>query len=852
MAVGALATHNRSGEITYRHIQGYTYEVTVTTCTKTSSEADRNELELFWGDGTMDTIPRVSIEFFTTFDAQKNVYQFTHTYAGPASYIISMEDPNRNAGVINIVSSVDKPFCLQTELIISPFIGGSNNSALLEDCPCPELACANQPWCYNTGAYDPDGDSLAYALIPCKGENCLSMEIPAVYQYPHEIAGGTLIIDPVTGTLCWENPQFQGEYNLAIKISEYRSGVYIGSVIRDMQVTVSTCNNDAPNIIEIQDTCVEANTNLNQFFQSTDPNNDLINFTATGEPFNDVTNPAIFTPNNGNGSSTGTFNWTPDCEDIRESPYNIIFTAEDNSLPVPLKDIFVWRVKVKVPEVENIGITTLANNILLNWDPVNCSNVDYYNIYRAVDSLVDTENCCSPNQAVQVGYELVGSTEGNLTNFIDSSNLSVGIRYCYVVTAVMPNGAESCPSEIVCSELDFEVPVVTRVSINSTDNNVGEDSVMWSRPKELNAINFPGPYEYRVYHKEGLSGADALVFTSLSNPILANLDTVFVHTNLNTFDTAHYYSVELYSNSILVGESIEASSPFLSGSPNDNLSQLNWEYNVPWIIDSTEIYRETASGSGVFAKIGISLSNQFVDTGLVNGVEYCYKIKTVGKYNTNGIHAPLFNYSQEICVTPIDLTPPCAPNLQGDVNCDLNEISLLWNNPNSTCSDDVVGYNLYYSLSAEETPVLLTQIFGDLDTTSTILDTLSPGCFYITAFDSLQYNNESLLSNPVCFDNCEPNYELPNVFTPNGDGDNDVYHPILPIKNVDRVDFIVRNRWGNHIFSTEDPMLNWDGIDDESGKELVEGTYFYRCEVFFNTLAGIDSYILEGFITLKR
>ncbi len=50
LALVAVATHNRAGEITYRHISGLTYEITITTCTKTSVIADREWLKINWGD----------------------------------------------------------------------------------------------------------------------------------------------------------------------------------------------------------------------------------------------------------------------------------------------------------------------------------------------------------------------------------------------------------------------------------------------------------------------------------------------------------------------------------------------------------------------------------------------------------------------------------------------------------------------------------------------------------------------------------------------------------------------------------------------------------------------------------
>ena len=87
-----MATHNRAGEITYEQISQFYYKVTITTYTKTSSPADRPELDIFWGDGTSSTLPRAS--FQDNFggagsDIRKNVYFGFHTYPGPSVYIRS-------------------------------------------------------------------------------------------------------------------------------------------------------------------------------------------------------------------------------------------------------------------------------------------------------------------------------------------------------------------------------------------------------------------------------------------------------------------------------------------------------------------------------------------------------------------------------------------------------------------------------------------------------------------------------------------------------------------------------------------------------------------------------------------
>ena len=99
-----FATHNRGGEITYRHISGLTYEFTITTCTDIGSQAqaDRDRLYLDFGDGQGDTLDRLQPVSTMPLDHQKNVYVGQHTYTSPGTYYIMMEDPNRNAGVLNI------------------------------------------------------------------------------------------------------------------------------------------------------------------------------------------------------------------------------------------------------------------------------------------------------------------------------------------------------------------------------------------------------------------------------------------------------------------------------------------------------------------------------------------------------------------------------------------------------------------------------------------------------------------------------------------------------------------------------------------------------------------------------
>ncbi|MFN3940226.1 MAG: gliding motility-associated C-terminal domain-containing protein, partial [Chitinophagales bacterium] len=111
----------------------------------------------------------------------------------------------------------------------------------------------------------------------------------------------------------------------------------------------------------------------------------------------------------------------------------------------------------------------------------------------------------------------------------------------------------------------------------------------------------------------------------------------------------------------------------------------------------------------------------------------------------------------------------------------------------------------------------------------------------------------SLQSNKVCVDNCS-DYVLPNVFTPNNDGANDLYTPILPYRFIDKVEMKIFNSWGGLVFETTDPMLNWNGTNFNTGKELEEGTYYYVCYVYEITVSGVRKIErpLSGYIHLIR
>ncbi len=839
----AFATHERAGEITYKHISGLTYEFTVTTYTYTPSPADRDSLEVKWGDGGMQMVGRVEKINYPN-DISRNKYKAIHTFPASGFYTISMEDPNRNYGVINIPNSVNIPFYIETSLLISPFISGNNSPTLLN--PPIDNGCVNVPFYHNPGAFDEDGDSLAYKIVQCKG---LSGDpIPGYTIPPYTIS---LSIDPYNGDFYWDSPIIQGDYNIAIVIEEYRQGVKIGSITRDMQISIGYCNNRPPVINAIQDTCIEVGTTLEFNVQATDIDNHQITLTATGSALSTSPNPASFSqPMIGYGIVNSNFRWVTDCSNVKKNPYQVTFKAKDNGNPINLVSIRTVSIKVVAPAPTLVNVFPIGNSINLSWNKSPCGNAIGYKIYRHDGPSGWTHSYCETGVPSYTGFTLIGNTTSlDDTTFLDNNDgagLLHGNTYCYVVVATFVDYAESYASNELCTSLKKDVPIITNVSVTQTDENAGKMDIVWSKPTEFDTIQYPGPYQYKLYR--ALTSNNDFVLIHTTNNIH---DTLFQNLNTNTANQSWKYKIDFFNLTggltSLIGTSNPASSIFLQATPTDNRINLSWSVTVPWINQRYDIFRRNP-GSTIWDSIASTSNLSYSDYGLENEKEYCYYIKSTGQYTIAGISSPLINLSQQVCSSPIDNIPPCPPILYGSTDCIKNHFS--WTFSDLSCIEDIVKYKIYYTLSENDDFIIIDSINDPNITEITYqgMNTIA-GCFIVEAIDS---NQNKTRSNYICLDIDSCNlYELPNIFTPNGDHINDQFTP-FPYDFVDRINIKIFNRWGNIVFTTQNPDINWDGRDITTKQECSDGVYFYVCEVFEYRLGGIKMRTLHGSVSLYR
>lgn len=152
-------------------------------------------------------------------------------------------------------------------------------------------------------------------------------------------------------------------------------------------------------------------------------------------------------------------------------------------------------------------------------------------------------------------------------------------------------------------------------------------------------------------------------------------------------------------------------------------------------------------------------------------------------------------------------------------------------------TDYGVGYTYQWMPSQNmTTPSMPTTIvIPDTTTTYTVIVTDSFGC--------VRTDTVYLTVKPVVCGT--PFVFIPNSFTPNGDGVNDILYVRSDI--LDESFFVIYNRWGEKVFETYDQSIGWDGTYKQ--KDCQRGTYDYY---FKGKCKDGDEIELKGNVTLIR
>ncbi|QKG57340.1 gliding motility-associated C-terminal domain-containing protein [Hymenobacter sp. BRD128] len=908
----ALASHIRAGDI----------QVKVDTATgnpnrffikftlyRDTGGVDQPSVTIYFGDGTrQDGILKNANPPRINGDTDVFTYSCDHTFPGPGNYTISFVGENRNAGILNMASSASQTFYVSTLIPINPSYGLDNSPILRA--PAVDKAAVGQVFLHNPAAYDADGDSMAFHLRTCQQASVSSasvtnLPVPSTvtnYVYPDDpsivpnavqvaysgvpagVPGAKSFIsqDVHTGQITWNAPARAGIYNIAFTVDEFRRTTFgfrkIGTVIRDMQIIVTATNNLPPTLTVPPDLCVVAGTPVTLNVSAADgssPSSPATNVTLFA--YSGILPPATFRQNNTGTSVTGTFKWTPDCSNVADQPYIVVFKAQDtppNSATPPLVDIKPVRITVVGPPPQNLKATPSGTPgglvSVLTWDKYTCQNASQILIFRREGCYAYTPGPCDTGVPAGAGYVQIGSVSPTVTTFADNQGLVRGKSYSYRIYATFPRpaGGASIVSNEACLTFNGRSAMLTNVDVNTTSTTTGQITVKWTRPR-ADAGAFVSP-RYELSRSIG-TGPATLVAT------LTNLtDTTYVDRGLNTVANQYTYSLTFFNTVPTSTTPVQETAPpatsvrasLIADGINKTMT-VNWAYNVPWDNSKqpSRIYRKDP-GSTTFNQVATvtpgATSGTYVDRNLVAGQEYCYYVQTTGQYANYSFLSNLLNNSQQICATLQAI--PCTPVLTLQVtNCDslaslpsylpVNQMyqnNLRWTvgNMPAGCQANAIYYRVFRA-DTDGGPYVLIDSTAQL----TYVDRNRPRPTYCYKVQAVAASGQrSGLSNSACQADCVF-FILPNIFTPNGDNANDVFRPKVSSPLL-RTHIQIFNRWGRKVYeSDKDPYINWTG-GGASGESSTSGLasggiYYYLAEVEFAD-AALTKRTYKGWVELIR
>lgn len=409
------ASHMMGGQMTLAPIGGMSYILTYTAYRDMVGIPIAPIASIQFVDSASGTSFSQNFEYDTANvvvlvpGVEQYTYSDTVVFPNAGDWYISYEECCRNAAILNMTQPSGESHHFYTKVVVD-----SVNATPVFLNPPIVLAQEGVPFYYNPLPFDANGDSIAWSLsVP------LSMSGTPVLGYvlPSSDSLVPFNMDPITGEITFL-PNLAGNFQVSVRVIEYRNGVQIGEISRDMQIIVVPCSNNPVNIILNSNINPSGNkmyqvapgSNLNMNVTIFDQDAQSITVTASGEPFMLANNPAVSSITNGTGSASFTFNWTPDASQQREAPYLVSFRVTENYAPY----IFQSDVTIAL-RVGNFttGIQQVAseNHLVLSPNPAN--------------STVDVQFVSANDESVYIN---VVSQDGKLVKSVQQELTTSGVQ----------------------------------------------------------------------------------------------------------------------------------------------------------------------------------------------------------------------------------------------------------------------------------------------------------------------------------------------------------------------------------------------------------------------------------------
>jgi gliding motility-associated-like protein len=388
-------------------------------------------------------------------------------------------------------------------------------------------------------------------------------------------------------------------------------------------------------------------------------------------------------------------------------------------------------------------------------------------------------------------YVIVDTLPANPPQTITINNLNtLSHQYCYRISSYEDCG-DTLHSHEVCSEIIQATALNSQNQIDFSNyagntffryflyrNGQILDTLLSNAPYLDNNVKCGNTYCYSLV-------TEILETTSTGNRIQSISDTSCVKATSTNIPTA-----------------IQNLHSTISGSS----VSLFWDVPAAFSVMQYQILRSV--NGGTFSNYATSKVNSYTDNSVdVNGTQYCYQI----------------NYTDSCGLPSSSGSTTCPVLLQGN-EAGSGIVDLNWSSYTG-CSGGIQDYTVLILNPADNTVKSSVNVGLNNSYTDNTADPLAV---------SLKYQIKATCSAPdvnTSFSNIfEINHNiklfLPDAFTPNGDGENDIFIP--KGKYVQDFKMTIFNRWGEIVFYTDDFSKGWDGI--YKGTSATSDAYAYMIE----------------------
>jgi gliding motility-associated-like protein len=228
-----------------------------------------------------------------------------------------------------------------------------NSSPLYSSVPTPYY-CLDMESEYNQGAIDPDGDSLAFSMVPGIEGNTggnVAYVPPFSGANPLSTAAGDFIFNPLNGQVTFKPNTIQNSL-VVNQVSEYRGGVLVGISRREMTFIVTqNCDMDPPSINitgvsggtlsgkNVINVCV-GTPHLSFSIGLSNPSGDSATFSVSSVPATAALN--IY--NNNTPNPSGSFSWNT--ASLPTGVYTFYLTVKNNHCPIAFRQTVAYTINV--------------------------------------------------------------------------------------------------------------------------------------------------------------------------------------------------------------------------------------------------------------------------------------------------------------------------------------------------------------------------------------------------------------------------------------------------------------------------------------------------------------------------